>query len=174
MLWVYCFNEFNSHLFANILINHYLISRYRDTEGRCTKKSLNLIYSHLLYWFPPFQSLRNSMLPENLNLWIFMWMKLNIAWRCTCPTFLKSSKGRYFVNMSFSNFFGTKVSSLHVLTFSCFLCWFDRHTVKVVPILVGALSPQSEAMYGQLLSKYVDDPKNFFSVSSDFCHWGSR
>nr|ACL54325.1 unknown [Zea mays] len=51
---------------------------------------------------------------------------------------------------------------------------FQGHNVKVVPILVGALSSQNEALYGQLLSKYVDDPKNFFSVSSDFCHWGSR
>uniref|UniRef100_UPI001C3D79A2 MEMO1 family protein n=1 Tax=Picosynechococcus sp. (strain ATCC 27264 / PCC 7002 / PR-6) TaxID=32049 RepID=UPI001C3D79A2 len=49
-----------------------------------------------------------------------------------------------------------------------------RHSVKVVPILVGAVSAESEAMYGRLLAKYVDDPKNFFSVSSDFCHWGSR
>lgn len=46
--------------------------------------------------------------------------------------------------------------------------------MKVVPILVGAVSAESEAMYGRLLAKYVDDPKNFFSVSSDFCHWGSR
>lgn len=44
----------------------------------------------------------------------------------------------------------------------------------MVPILVGALKAEAEAMYGQLLAKYVDDPKNFFSVSSDFCHWGSR
>ncbi|XP_051208002.1 uncharacterized protein [Lolium perenne] len=51
---------------------------------------------------------------------------------------------------------------------------FKGHNVKVVPILVGAVSSQNEAMYGQLLSKYVEDPKNFFSVSSDFCHWGSR
>lgn len=43
-----------------------------------------------------------------------------------------------------------------------------------MPILVGALSAQNEALYGQLLAKYVDDPGNFFSVSSDFCHWGSR
>lgn len=50
----------------------------------------------------------------------------------------------------------------------------DRYEVKVVPILVGALSAENEAMYGQLLAKYIDDPKNFFSVSSDFCHWGSR
>lgn len=44
----------------------------------------------------------------------------------------------------------------------------------MVPILVGAVSAESEAFYGQLLAKYVDDPSNFFSVSSDFCHWGSR
>lgn len=49
-----------------------------------------------------------------------------------------------------------------------------RHPVKVVPILVGAVSAENEAMYGRLLAKYVDDPSNFFSVSSDFCHWGSR
>lgn len=46
--------------------------------------------------------------------------------------------------------------------------------MKVVPILVGSVSAENEAMYGELLAKYVDDPKNFFSVSSDFCHWGSR
>lgn len=46
--------------------------------------------------------------------------------------------------------------------------------MKIVPILVGALSAEYEAVYGRLLAKYVDDPTNFFSVSSDFCHWGSR
>jgi len=51
---------------------------------------------------------------------------------------------------------------------------FHGYPVKVVPILVGALSTENEAMYGKLLAKYVDDPKNFFSVSSDFCHWGAR
>lgn len=51
---------------------------------------------------------------------------------------------------------------------------FDGWSVKIVPILVGALNSENEAIYGRLLAKYVDDPKNFFSVSSDFCHWGSR
>lgn len=51
---------------------------------------------------------------------------------------------------------------------------FHGYPVKIVPILVGAVSSESEAMYGKLLAKYVDDPKNFFSVSSDFCHWGAR
>lgn len=49
-----------------------------------------------------------------------------------------------------------------------------RTSVKIVPILVGSCTPETEAMYGRLLAKYLDDPKNFFSVSSDFCHWGSR
>ncbi|CAN1828450.1 Protein MEMO1 [Linum perenne] len=51
---------------------------------------------------------------------------------------------------------------------------FKGHQVKVVPILVGALNAESESMYGKLLANYIDDPKNFFSVSSDFCHWGTR
>ncbi|XP_058115709.1 uncharacterized protein LOC131258410 [Magnolia sinica] len=51
---------------------------------------------------------------------------------------------------------------------------FHGTPVKIVPILVGALNSENEAMYGRLLAKYVDDPQNFFSVSSDFCHWGTR
>ncbi|KAH9287511.1 hypothetical protein KI387_031628, partial [Taxus chinensis] len=51
---------------------------------------------------------------------------------------------------------------------------FQGWPVKIVPILVGALSAESEAMYGRLLATYIDDPKTFFSVSSDFCHWGAR
>lgn len=51
---------------------------------------------------------------------------------------------------------------------------YYSYPVKVVPILVGALNSDNEAMFGRLLAKYVDNPKNFFSVSSDFCHWGSR
>ncbi|KAM7490053.1 hypothetical protein LguiA_032974 [Lonicera macranthoides] len=51
---------------------------------------------------------------------------------------------------------------------------FQGYAVKIVPIMVGAVNAENEAMYGQLLAKYVDDPNNFFSVSSDFCHWGSR
>ncbi|KAL8109916.1 hypothetical protein AgCh_025857 [Apium graveolens] len=51
---------------------------------------------------------------------------------------------------------------------------FHGYKVKAVPILVGALNAENEALFGRLLAKYVDDPTNFFSVSSDFCHWGSR
>jgi hypothetical protein len=31
-----------------------------------------------------------------------------------------------------------------------------------------------EAHYGSLFAKYLDDPANFFVISSDFCHWGKR
>ncbi|XP_024364403.1 uncharacterized protein [Physcomitrium patens] len=51
---------------------------------------------------------------------------------------------------------------------------FQGTSVKIVPIMVGATTPATEATYGRLLAKYIDDPANFFSISSDFCHWGSR
>jgi MEMO1 family protein len=47
-------------------------------------------------------------------------------------------------------------------------------TIKIVPILIGSLSTKDEMAYGALLQQYVDDDENFFVVSSDFCHWGSR
>lgn len=45
---------------------------------------------------------------------------------------------------------------------------------KIVPIMVGSLSNSSEAKYGKLLAKYLEDPSIFFVISSDFCHWGQR
>lgn len=49
-----------------------------------------------------------------------------------------------------------------------------RGKFTIVPVLVGGLNRDSERLYGQLLSKYLDDPNNFFVISSDFCHWGKR
>ena len=48
----------------------------------------------------------------------------------------------------------------------------QRGHFKVVPILVGALKPEKESEYGQILTKYLLDQDNLFIVSSDFCHWG--
>ncbi|KJE91516.1 cell motility mediator [Capsaspora owczarzaki ATCC 30864] len=44
----------------------------------------------------------------------------------------------------------------------------------IVPILVGALATEKEAVYGKILAPYLANPANIFVVSSDFCHWGSR
>ena len=32
----------------------------------------------------------------------------------------------------------------------------------------------SEEAYGKVLSPYLDDRRNLFVISSDFCHWGAR
>jgi len=45
---------------------------------------------------------------------------------------------------------------------------------RLVPVLVGSLSKSSEEAYGKIFAKYLDDPNNFFVISSDFCHWGDR
>jgi predicted class III extradiol MEMO1 family dioxygenase len=46
--------------------------------------------------------------------------------------------------------------------------------VKVVPVLVGSLDKQNEELFGRVFAPYLDDPENFFVISSDFCHWGKR
>ena len=43
-----------------------------------------------------------------------------------------------------------------------------------MPIVVGALTPEGEAAYGKILAPYLEDSANFFIISSDFCHWGTR
>lgn len=50
--------------------------------------------------------------------------------------------------------------------------WKDQFTI--IPILVGSLTPDAEATYGDLLAPYLGDPENLFIISSDFCHWGER
>lgn len=46
--------------------------------------------------------------------------------------------------------------------------------VRVVPLLVGSLSPRMAERYAQILEPYAVDPATMFVVSSDFCHWGMR
>lgn len=43
-----------------------------------------------------------------------------------------------------------------------------------MPILVGSISPEVEAIYGEILAPYLADSQNLFVISSDFCHWGKR
>ena len=49
-----------------------------------------------------------------------------------------------------------------------------NRSYTLVPILVGSLSVAAEQEYGKILAPYLADPSNFFVISSDFCHWGSR
>ncbi|EPY51551.1 hypothetical protein SPOG_02721 [Schizosaccharomyces cryophilus OY26] len=46
--------------------------------------------------------------------------------------------------------------------------------VKIVPIMVGALSSEAIQTAANILCNYIVDEKNVFIVSSDFCHWGRR
>ncbi len=49
-----------------------------------------------------------------------------------------------------------------------------RVDFTIVPVLVGNTSKKVEEEYGSLFAKYMQDPSNFFVISSDFCHWGQR
>ncbi|KAH7883633.1 MEMO1 family [Phlebopus sp. FC_14] len=51
---------------------------------------------------------------------------------------------------------------------------FRDREIKLVPILVGAINKEKEVEYGELLAEYLGKPENFFVISSDFCHWGTR
>uniref|UniRef100_H2VKE0 Protein MEMO1 n=1 Tax=Caenorhabditis japonica TaxID=281687 RepID=H2VKE0_CAEJA len=44
----------------------------------------------------------------------------------------------------------------------------------IIPILVGSLPGQRAVTYGNIFAHYMEDPKNLFVISSDFCHWGNR
>ncbi|KAG6845806.1 hypothetical protein H0H87_003860 [Tephrocybe sp. NHM501043] len=46
--------------------------------------------------------------------------------------------------------------------------------IKIIPIVVGAISKEVEASFGALLAPYLDREDTFCVVSSDFCHWGTR
>lgn len=62
---------------------------------------------------------------------------------------------------------------------SKFVCFFFltlsfRNQFTIIPILVGSISSDVEATYGELLAPYLADSQNLFVISSDFCHWGKR
>lgn len=45
---------------------------------------------------------------------------------------------------------------------------------RLVPILVGQITPTQGATYGKILAPFFQDPRTLFVISSDFCHWGRR
>lgn len=56
----------------------------------------------------------------------------------------------------------------------CVIGFSFKDSFTIVPVLVGSLTPEKEAMYGRVFSRYLADPQNLFVISSDFCHWGHR
>ncbi|KAG5463945.1 hypothetical protein LSCM1_00119 [Leishmania martiniquensis] len=46
--------------------------------------------------------------------------------------------------------------------------------VSIVPIIVGWTDRQAEKAIYEVLKPYMEDARNFFIFSSDFCHWGDR
>jgi len=50
----------------------------------------------------------------------------------------------------------------------------SKQRYTVVPVMVGSLTPEKEALFGRIFAKYLADPSTFFAISSDFCHWGQR
>ena len=61
-----------------------------------------------------------------------------------------------------------------VLLMGLWACCSYKDSYTIVPVLVGSLTPEKEAMYGRIFSRYLADPQNLFVISSDFCHWGHR
>lgn len=51
--------------------------------------------------------------------------------------------------------------------------YFSRN-ITIVPVLVGSLSGNRQQLYGKVFARYIEDSKNLFVISSDFCHWGGR
>jgi AmmeMemoRadiSam system protein B len=49
-----------------------------------------------------------------------------------------------------------------------------NRSFTVVPVMVGALSNDSEKMFGEIFAPYLAAEENLFVISSDFCHWGDR
>lgn len=47
-------------------------------------------------------------------------------------------------------------------------------TVKVVPVMVGALDAATERALGDVFARWLGRPGVLFVVSTDFCHWGRR
>ena len=51
---------------------------------------------------------------------------------------------------------------------------FRGQKFSLVPVLVGNLSSEAEAVYGRIFRGLLSDDTSLFVISSDFCHWGAR
>jgi len=46
--------------------------------------------------------------------------------------------------------------------------------LRVLPIMVGAISTRQEIEFGKILAPFIARPNIFVVISTDFCHWGER
>eukprot|EP00762_Andalucia_godoyi_P002081 ANDGO_02485.mRNA.1 Protein MEMO1 homolog len=46
--------------------------------------------------------------------------------------------------------------------------------LPIVPIIIGSISAKKQQLFGEILAPFLADRENFFIISSDFCHWGTR
>jgi len=46
--------------------------------------------------------------------------------------------------------------------------------LKILPIMVGAISTSQEEDFGKILAPFLARPNIFAVISTDFCHWGER
>ena len=42
----------------------------------------------------------------------------------------------------------------------------------IIPVLVGSLQGSKQQTYGKIFAHYLENPRNLFVISSDFCHFG--
>lgn len=83
----------------------------------------------------------------------------SIVWSCICPisdTFSRKSE---------CHAISERESQRH-----------SRHPLyspdlKLVPLLVGSVSPSKVEQLAPVLAELWNDPETFFVISSDFCHW---
>lgn len=50
----------------------------------------------------------------------------------------------------------------------------NNPNLTVIPVLVGSLTLPKQQAYGKIFANYLENPRNLFVISSDFCHWGNR
>ncbi|KAF5403515.1 Mediator of cell motility 1 [Paragonimus heterotremus] len=95
--------------------------------------------------------------------------------RCTPSTLIKKElhKTGEFISLSIEN--DEQEHSVEMqLPYIAKVMEKYRGCFKIVPVVVGSLSPNREAVYGQIFAHYLNNPENVFVISSDFCHWGRR
>lgn len=54
--------------------------------------------------------------------------------------------------------------------------FYKIHSIpfKLVPVYFGSLDSKKQLQYAEIFKKYIEDKNNFFIISSDLTHWGTK